>query len=76
MQAKFFKVFLETTFVHVSCYPDHYEPSEYFFVLLKSVHDTFGRLWSVDVIDSIYLYKFCDIWLSDVKKNVKFVAEN
>ena len=75
MQAKFFKVFLETTFVHVSCYPDHYEPREYFFDLLKSVH-TFGRLWNVDVIDSIYLYKERDIWPSDVKKNVKFVAEN
>ena len=25
-KSKFFKVFLETTFVHVSCYPDHYEP--------------------------------------------------
>ena len=46
-----------------------------FFDLLKSVH-TFGRLWSVDVIDSIYFYKERDIWPSDVKKNVKFVAEN
>ena len=27
-----FKVFLETTFVHVSCYPDHYEPKTFFSV--------------------------------------------
>ena len=26
-----FKVFLETTFVHVSCYPDHHEPKIFFF---------------------------------------------
>ena len=25
-KSKFFQVILETTFVHVSCYPDHYEP--------------------------------------------------
>ena len=24
------KVFLETTLVHVSCYPDHYEPKIFF----------------------------------------------
>ena len=33
IQSKCFKVFLKTTFVHVSCYPDHYEPK------------IFGRLW-------------------------------
>ena len=31
-KSKFFKVFLETTFVHVSCYPDHYEPKIFFSV--------------------------------------------
>jgi len=29
-RSTFFKVFLETTFVHVSCYPDHYEPKIFF----------------------------------------------
>ena len=33
--SKCFQVFLETTFVHVSCYPDHYEP-KIFFRILKS----------------------------------------
>ena len=30
LSPNFFKVFLETTFVHVSCYPDHYEPKIFF----------------------------------------------
>ena len=30
LSQNFFKVFLETTFVHVSCYPDHYEPKNFF----------------------------------------------
>ena len=31
-KSKIFKVFLETTFVRVSCYPDHYEPKTFFSV--------------------------------------------
>ena len=42
-KSKFFKVFLETTFVHVSCYPDHYEPKIFFSVFkghtYASIHD-------------------------------------
>ena len=29
-KSKFFKVFLKTTFLHDSCYPDHFEPKIYF----------------------------------------------
>ena len=29
-KSKFFKVFLKTTFLHDSCYPDHYEPKIFF----------------------------------------------
>ena len=41
-----FKVFLETTFVHVSCYPDHYEP-KIFFSVFRSPHIPFDtRFWT------------------------------
>ena len=29
-KSKFFKVFLKTTFLHDSCYPDHFEPKIFF----------------------------------------------
>ena len=32
-KSKFFKVFLKTTFLYDSCYPDHYEPKIFFSVL-------------------------------------------
>ena len=42
-KSKFFQVILETTFVHVSCYPDHYEPKIFFSVFkvhtYPSIHD-------------------------------------
>ena len=30
------KVFLETTLVHVSCYPDHYEPKIFFLIFVAT----------------------------------------
>ena len=44
-KSKFFQVILETTFVHVSCYPDHYEPKIFFSVF--KVHTPFDtRFWT------------------------------
>ena len=35
-KSNFFKVFLKTTFLHDSCYPDHFEPKIFLFELVKN----------------------------------------
>ena len=42
-KSKFFKVFLKTTFLHDSCYPDHYEPKLLFFNWYKMKILIYGR---------------------------------